>query len=358
MKTLPVSFFLLGVLLGCFYPACAELIVPSAARGATRDYCSTDSDLLQDFCCPVVFSKAGIDHFLRNVFNDSRYSVDYLPYSFSHLIQFLEYGICSKQKRVYFESTLRLFLNKIKAVRYIADSAVPSLLARLPGLLESQCVISPMNLNQLSVLLKDALYSAFEMKFALFKTNVDLFFDQITVDMMSIMKKHISVSDEVSREQLKQITLRFLELVLLKVVWSPVDQEKVWDSFKNIASQLAVFKERGIINDDELDDLYKSLLESFCHFLDLAGQELPEALLETMNQEIGSKKILLFAMEEQEPQLQHKTDRLREVVWMLKAKRCARSQGVLLEPVVPAVSGEVKMVPSIKTITTINEKKS
>jgi hypothetical protein len=140
------------------------------------------------------------------------------------------------------------------------------------------------------------------------------------------------VSEAVSREQLKQIMIRFLEIALTKIIWTPVDQDRVWSSFKDISCHLAVLMERNMINKDELDYFFKSLLESFCRFLDLAGTELSDPLLETMKNEIISNSLLVCSLEEQEQQLQSKADRLLEVLWMVKARKVAQEKGMLVEP--------------------------
>jgi hypothetical protein len=300
------------------------------------DYCSTDSDLLQGFCTPIIFTRSGIDNFLRNSFNSGQYALVYLPYSFSHLIQFLEYGIATQQQPVFFESTIRLFLNKTKACRYICAPAFEELLIKLPDLLEEQTKIPETKFISISASVKDMLYDNFIKKFDLFKKDVDNFFNNLANDLTAVFRDHSTSATIASKEQFKQIIIRFLDIATLKLIWAVSDQDKVWTSVKTIANHLAVLEERHMINKDELDDLFKSLLESFCHFLDLVGTELSDQVLETIKKDAASGNLLLFTLEEQEQQLQSKRERVLEALCLVKARNYAKNRGIIVEPLPPA----------------------
>ena len=57
-------------------------------------------DLINFFCKPIEFTPDGISYYFKYVYNHPEY-VHYLPYSFSHMIQFLEYGTKSGQSEVF-----------------------------------------------------------------------------------------------------------------------------------------------------------------------------------------------------------------------------------------------------------------
>src|SRR5207245_1507919 len=79
------------------------------------------NDTYYRFCAPIQFTRQGMHYFLQTIFNDPQYVHDFLPYSMTHLIQFLEHGKATEQNSVYMEQALRLFGNKLKSTSYISE---------------------------------------------------------------------------------------------------------------------------------------------------------------------------------------------------------------------------------------------
>jgi hypothetical protein len=90
-------------------------------------------------------------------------------------------------------------------------------------------------------------------------------------------------------------------------------------------------KDQGIINQDDLDDLFKSLLERFCHFLDLAGSDLSMDVINSIKQDIVAGKLLFLELEEQEDFIETKAERLQRALLLTEAKVRARSFGIISE---------------------------
>src|SRR6185437_13195179 len=53
---------------------------------------------------PVSFTSEGVNGFLKSIYNHTDYSKEVLPNSFSHFLQFLEYGKKTKQKDHFIKS--------------------------------------------------------------------------------------------------------------------------------------------------------------------------------------------------------------------------------------------------------------
>lgn len=291
--------------------------------------------LPEKFFKPIQFTRNGMQHFLKQVFNDRRY-IQILPFDFSHLVQFLQEGKKNQKDFGYNEAIIRLFANKIKASRYVSAYACSALLEQMPVLFKDYNLIHSQQtiMQQARDMIKDVLYSWFLSKFSFFKSEPDSFFDELSAELAASLQKQYDTGSRVEKETFRQTLIHFLDILLLKLVWSPDDQELVWDSVKQVSQQLAALVDSNIINYDELDDLYKSLLESFCKFLDLAGSELSLATIEKIKKDVTSGSLLLVELQEQEDLIESKRQRLQYVVMQTEAKVRARLQGIITETIV------------------------
>lgn len=298
----------------------------------TLNYSPIHKDPLRLFCAPIKFTQTGIQYYLRNVYSHPAYARDYLPHSLSDFIQFLIYGKNTQQNRVFILSVIRLFLNKIKASPYLSAYSFCDMLEQLPPLLKDYCDDSHKNyLNDLQKTLKNIFFSFFLSKFNLFKESPDQFFDDIGKEIINAVES--KSQQEVECEHLRLTLIRFLENCLQKLIWSPLDQEEVWISVKAISFKLTALMEENIINSEELDDLFKSLLESFCHFLNITGSELAPEVIDMIKEDINSGNLLLFSLEEQEDNIESKTERMRRALLETDAKVQARLQGLITEAI-------------------------
>lgn len=289
-------------------------------------------DIFVEFNQPITFTRSGLRGFLRNVYSRGEYCSEFLPHSFCHYFEFLEYGKKTEQDILYFLSSTRLFANKVKGVRYVTSYAVVDLVAQLPEYFEPFFAAEePSLFGSLKKTLVELLYDNFLEKFSIFKQNPDTFFDSISDDMVKIIDGSSIVQKQVDREQLRQTVMRFLEITLSKVIWSPIDQDDVWQSVKLIAKHMTRLKEKDIISQDDLDDLFKSLLERFCHFLDIAGSDLSPDVINKIKEDIHNGNLLMLELDEQEDYIQTKSERLMTALGETEAKIIARSHGIISE---------------------------
>jgi hypothetical protein len=299
----------------------------------TKSEYITESDMLFNALCqPIKFTRSGVRCFLRHSFSREEYAQEFLPHNFCHFIEFLEFGKNSHQNNVYLQSTIRLFCNKVKACSYVSADAFLNLIERLPKLLESYFVKKPTSLlAEAKNTIKRTLYTLFLSKFSYFKQDPDNFFDEVSGDIIEALNNTTFIQDHIDKEQLRQTLMRFLDITLNKVIWSPLDQDDVWTSVKDIASRLQSLHESTIINQDEMDDLFQSLINRFIHFLELAGSDLSLELIQKIRDDIHHAQLLFLTLEEQEEFIESKADRLRKALEVTETKILAKKRGIITD---------------------------
>lgn len=281
------------------------------------------------FCAPIQFSQNGMEYYLKTIFNDKSYVQDFLPYSFTHLIQFLEYGKDSG----FMEHALRLFCNKIKAAHYISASAFSDMLDKAPLLIKRHALreYDIIHFDYIKDSVKNSLYDMFLTKFTLFKQEPELFLDNLSHNLMEKVEKIYSIDDRIAQERLIQMLVRFLDIGTLKLMWNPRDQMQVWESVKKISNQFGSILKEDILSHEDLDDLLRSLTERFCYFLDLTGSGLSIDVIKKIKEEIIDGELLLFSFEEQEGYIETRAERMMQSVLQTEAKIEAKKFGMITD---------------------------
>lgn len=265
------------------------------------------------------------------------YRQEILPNNFSYFIQLLEYGNKTKQSRAYIQSVFRLFGNMLKGGQYVNAYVFSDLLGKLPELLKGNFMLYKMSaflpynvLNDLEILdrfqqtVTTMMYTKFTSSYDQFKQDPEKFLDELSHTITQIAEEEVSI------EQLRQTIIRFLETALNKLVWSPENKEKVWESVKTIAQSMSTLMEHNIIDDiNDLDDLFWTLVHRFCFFIELTSAELPITFYEKIKKDIASQQLLLFELEEQESFIESKTDCLMRTVMTCEAKKRAHDKGII-----------------------------
>jgi hypothetical protein len=286
-----------------------------------------------DIYAPINFTSEGVNRFLKHTYNKSLYK-DVLPNNFSHFLQFLDYGKKTNQKDHFIKSVVRLFSKKLKGCTYVNAYAYSRMLEQLP--LHVQHYVAPKELRNLKPLkdqVSDLIYGAFISRFAMCKQNPDMFLGGLSSEILDVINKEGSIlQDAVSKEQVRQQLIRFLEVGLSKLVWSPEQPDEVWDSVKNIANQFAGLTEHNIITDmDDLDDLNWSLVNRFCFFIDIAGDELPPAFYTKVKEEIATHDVAFLETAEQEVNIEKKSDYVMHALLKGEATALARDRGIVIQ---------------------------
>lgn len=275
---------------------------------------TTETDALARFAQPITLNPEGITKFLRHTYNHTDYGLEFLPNNFSHLLQFLHKGKESHQKRAYVQSVFRLFGNKLKSSSYVNAYAFSTALEKLPPLIADY--FSPTktgkDLLAMQTQINEMLYSRFLSQFKSFKDNPNDFLNTLSQDIVTnIDQQELPLPlDPTDVEELRKTTLMFLEVGLGKLIWNPEDKEATWLSAKNIAKDLStLFEQKIIVDQDDLNDLFRTLIERYCFFLDLTGTDLPLEYFARVKQDIKSNTLVFLDLAEEED-IESKGERL------------------------------------------------
>lgn len=275
---------------------------------------STEEKTLASFAQPVSLNPVGIKKFLRYTYNHQDYGLEFLPNNFCHMLQFLRKGKESHQKRAYVQSVFRLFSNKLKSSSYVSAYALSTVLDELPTLIGDYFIKEELKKNTAALQLhvNEMLYSRFLSQFKSFKDNPVDFLDTLSRDIVvTIDQPEISQpNDSMTPEELRKVTLMFLEVSLSRLIWNPADIDATWLSVKHLADDLGALYDNDIIVDQEdLNDLFRTLLERYCLFIDLVGEDLPFEFFEHVKKDIKEESLALLDLEEEED-IESKSQRL------------------------------------------------
>lgn len=275
---------------------------------------SSEANTLASLGQPVTLNPAGIKKFLRYTYNHQDYGLEFLPNNFCHMLQFLHKGKESHQKRAYVQSVFRLFSNKLKSSSYVNAFALSTVLDELPTLIGDYFVKeeSKKNMAAMQLHVNEMLYSRFLSQFKTFKDNPVDFLDSLSRDIVVTIDHHEvhQPSDPMTPEELRKVTLMFLEVGLSRLIWNPADIDATWHSVKHLADNLGALYEHDIIIDQEdLNDLFRTLLERYCLFIDLVGEDLPVEFFQHVKKDIKQESLALLDLEEEED-IESKSERL------------------------------------------------
>jgi hypothetical protein len=299
---------------------------------------TTDNDkLLESFYQPIPFNKEGFALFLKETFNRDLYAKEFMPYSMhTHVEQFLRWAHQSGQPSTNAAASLRLFTNRMKAAPYMTVTPLISITQHLPASLNGYFGDAPGSVfSSLKRLLKRLMFRAFNTHFEFFRSEPGQFFDTLSTDILHEIQASDLMQHEIDKEQLRFIVIRFLEIGISKLIWSPLDQEDVWHSFKRLSGALAQLEQNGIIIHDDLNDLLTSLVERLVYFFEITGSDLSPETLAMIEQDLQSDLLTINNVAEQEEFLTRKSERIADAVKATRAKLIARTQGLITE-VLPA----------------------
>lgn len=258
------------------------------------------ADMFSFFLRPIDFSKEGISYYFTYTYNHDQYPY-YLSYNLSHMIQFLEFGQKNNQSQLYAKSIIKLFLQKIKGCDYMNSYSFLQALPALGNSLEFYMINQEAGfLSELQKSLKQRFSNIFSTYMSYFQKNPDAFLDALS-EQIAKKTNEVQTQQHIDVEQVKKDFLRFLELSISKLIWSPAQAYQAWESIHEIAKICEQFLHKKLISDlDALDDIYWSLVHRFCYFIDLCGQEISQQDLIRIIDDIATQRFVLFAVCEQE----------------------------------------------------------
>lgn len=273
------------------------LTMPSIIQAPSHDQ---SLDMFSFFLRPVDFSKEGITHYFKYTYNHDQYT-QYLPYNFSHMIQFLEFGQKNDQNQAYAKSILKLFLQKIKGCDFINSYSFVTAMPKLADSLEPYMIKQQAGfLQELQKSLKQRFSNIFSSYMSYFQKNPDAFLDALA-EQIAKKTNEVQTQQHIDVQAVRKDIMRFLETCISKLIWSPTDAYQAWQAINEIAVQADRFLDKKLLTDvDALDDICWSLIHRFCYFIDISAQDIKQEVFIKIVNDIETQKSILLAIEEQE----------------------------------------------------------
>ncbi len=265
-------------------------------------------DLFSYFLRPINFSKEGIAHYFKYTYNHEKYT-EYLPYNFSHMIQFLEFGQDHEQNEAYAKSIIKLFLQKIKGCDFINSYSLITTMPKLADALAPYIEKKEAGfLDELQKNLKLRFSKIFSTYYSYFQKNPDAFLEALS-EQIAKKTNEVQTQQHVDIEQVRKDILRFLETCISKLIWAPTDAYDAWISINEIATQTEYFLDKKLLSDvDAYDDICWSLIHRFCYFIDISAEEINQDTFIRIINDIHDEKLNLLQIEEQEDLIDSKKD--------------------------------------------------
>jgi hypothetical protein len=295
----------------------------------------------------AIFNKSFVTY-LKEVYNKRGYAQS-LSQDATPIINFLKVGeeISLNTETIYVG--FRLYFNKIKSseCELIDETVLLQILQNLPSLLERHFSDSEeekgdrINFNFIKNCTENIMLNAFTKNLPEFQQVPDVFLSNLSsslslsikteLDRIETSKKKYQDKVEVT-ERLRHSVIRFLEMMLGKLIWNTQEYEGIWDSFIAISNGLQLLGSHSIINHmDDLDDLLWSLVHRFCYFLNLVGSSLPFSFYEEIETDLVNKVVYFLEAKEQDEGIKSKKEILLEAILYAKTKAVAYQQGIISE---------------------------
>lgn len=290
-----------------------------------------ENERIDALYAPVTFTQVGINDFFKKTINALPYRQEVLPNNFSHLVQFMEYGLKRRQGRAYTQSIMRLFNNVLKGSMYINAYAFNDALDQMIPLLHTQCIAQAVDpADAMKKHINDTLYANFLNKFDVFKKDPDAFFNGVSADITSYAQGHQYLGGDVSCQEFRKTLMTFLEHSLGKLVWDPKGGLDTWNNVKKLAQSIEKLLDKKIITDeDDVNDLCISLVERYCLFLDINAQSLPLDCYREIKKDVLAQNLYFLELDEQEPFLEKKSQRMLRALLEGEAKVRAAEYGII-----------------------------
>lgn len=227
---------------------------------------------------------------------------------------------------------MRLFFNNNQKSELVDYTTVEQTLTVMPQLFEKYFETVGVANGEFRIIqesVEDLLLKSFTEQMNRFQSEPDVFLNKISLDVVDIVKSRLTMirqeREEIEfKEKLRNIVIRFIDSMLNKLIWYEDAYQSIWPSFIGIGDKLHVIGTRGIINDqDNLDELWNTLVTRFCWFLDFKGSVLPVEFFEQIEEDLKNNIVFFLEVEEQDKGIKSKKEILAEAVLTAKAKALA-----------------------------------
>jgi hypothetical protein len=281
--------------------------------------------------------------YIKEVYNHRSYALR-LSQDASHIVQFFE--VCNEMNLAADLAYvgIRLFYNKIKACELIDDTVILHVLDKMPTLLDryfkpSGDASPAKDLAFIQKQTENIILAKFTEHLPEFKEQPDTFITQLSKELATYFQNEYrsqaaQQQENVSKERLRQLIIRFYDTAISKSIWNIKAPEGIWRSFTGIAYGLQLLGNHNIINHmDDLDDLLWTLTHRFCFFLDLTGASLPTTFYEEMEHDLQNKAVYFLEFKEQDAGITSKKEFLIDALIQAKTRAIAfERKGIISMP--------------------------
>lgn len=277
---------------------------------------------------PVFSSQSMHQVFLDDIIQDLNNASCKGDDGLHHLGGLLEFFALHKKDYTNLKTVFKLFSNRYKGVEYInarkLSIFLEDLYTHVPNCtnvpFDQALLYDATSFERFTKEVKTRLIKDFSEQFTDFKKDPESFISNVA---KKITKQ---VEQELELVSMQQTVTRFLEIAISKIIWSPYDQEKTWESMQHLCKQFVLLLEKNIITDvDALDDLLWSLVHRYCYFVELTGSLLVPGFYEKVLRDLKNEKLIMSIVEEQDELLKPKTVFLKEKIITAQAKALSGS---------------------------------
>ena len=299
-----------------------------------------NTDRFDIFWKPVKYTQSSIKCFLKHTYNNVCYAQKFLALNFPyHIIPLLSYAQQNESPRLYSKSILDLFEQKSKSTPYINAFSFLEFLELAPKLLADYCIETYAKELYKKQAIKQSLYNFFLNDFNSLKENPEEALDRLAENVQINIKKvrKQQKTEDISIKDFQYTVSQFLEVTLSKLIWSPKDQEAIWQSVKLLSLALEELARNNIITSDNLDKHYWTLICRFTDdFLSIAGAELNQECYEAINKDLANEKLSLWCLEERETYITPKAEYLKRAIVSAEVRSRAFSAGLITD-IIPSI---------------------
>lgn len=230
---------------------------------------------------------------------------------------------------------LRLFHNNIKMCETIDYTVVEHVTKMTPMLFERYFEQRESIGGEFSVIkdsIENLMLERFTDRLDRFHTEPDLFLTRLSGDVTKLVRSRLTLIQQENeerefKEKLRNIVVRLSDMMINKLIWYENDYQRIWRSFQAIADSVHKIGTRGIINDqDNLDELWDSLVKRFVWYLEFRGSALPVDFYEEIEEDLKNNVVLFLELDEQDEGIKTKKEYLVEAIIKAKAKAIAFEQ--------------------------------
>lgn len=231
---------------------------------------------------PVSMNRFAVATFFSDVFNVHGFGM----YAFGPLTDFLTYSKNTSEPITFSLRILDLFHARIKEAAWFNAYEAHDMLRVM-----HECV-SPLVHDAFEVRLnqaKKSLYDSLLTRFRDLKTDPDKFIHEVASDMLA-------VADSSNALALRSLSVRFVEAMVDRLIWSSEGHAEAWTLTKDIANSLYVLYEDKLIPDAAtLNHCLWSLVYRLCYEIETAGEEFSLGFYHAIKRDIAAGDALIFA---------------------------------------------------------------